>query len=209
MESWLYYLGAIVAGYLIGSIPSGLIVGRLTRGIDVRNYGSGRTGTTNTLRVLGWRASLVVLVVDVAKGWLPVYLLLQQSQSPFPAVVAGMASLIGHNWPVFAGFRGGRGVTVGFGSLLALLPIAAAVALIVFVLVVAATRYVSAGSVLACALAFATALILLLLGQAGAYALAYTAIAAALIIFQHHDNLDRLRRGTERKLGESVRTSQT
>src|SRR3990170_4550937 len=106
-----FLLGAIIVGYLLGSIPSGLIVGRLLRGIDVRQYGSGRTGTTNTLRILGWRASTVVLVADIAKALLPAYVLAHPLQSPALAAGAALGVLVGHNWPIFAGFRGGRGVT--------------------------------------------------------------------------------------------------
>lgn len=200
-----FVLGAVILGYLLGSIPSGLIVGRVLRGIDVRQFGSGRTGTTNTLRVLGWRASAVVLVADIAKAVLPVYILAHPLQSPALAAAAALGALLGHNWPVFAGFRGGRGVTVGFGSLLIMMPLAALVGLVVFILVIAATRYVSAGSVASAVAAVIAAVVLAALGQAVDYYLWYTVATVLVIVVQHRDNLVRLWTGTERKLGESVR----
>ncbi|TAK30291.1 MAG: glycerol-3-phosphate 1-O-acyltransferase [Chloroflexota bacterium] len=198
-------LGAILVGYALGSIPSGLIVGRLLRGVDLRQYGSGRTGTTNALRILGWRASAVVLVADIAKAVVPVYVLAQPLDSPALAAAAALGALVGHNWPVFAGFRGGRGVAVGFGSLLIMMPLAALVALAVFVLLCALTRYVSAGSVAATVAAFLAAVVLAVLGLTTSFYLYYAAAAAVLIVVQHRDNLVRLWKGTERKLGESVR----
>src|SRR3990170_1524907 len=113
----------IMAAYLIGAIPFGVLIGRL-KGINVQNYGSGRTGTTNVLRTLGAWAALVVLVADVAKGALPVlgaHLILH---SPGVEVGAGLAAMIGHNWSIYIGFRGGRGVATGLGGLFGITPLA-------------------------------------------------------------------------------------
>src|SRR5688572_20308914 len=108
---------AAVSGYLIGSIPIGVLVGKLLGGIDVRDYGSGKTGFTNSLRVLGLRRSLPVFLGDLAKGALAASLPLLYSDDPWTRAAGGLAAVVGHIWPVFAGFRGGRGILTGAGVL--------------------------------------------------------------------------------------------
>ncbi len=104
------YLVAGAAGYLLGSVPTGYVMGRLLRGIDVRDYGSGKTGGTNTLRTLGLRVAVFVTVVDIAKGAVAVLIARAISDEPYVQTVAGLAAVAGHVWPVYVGFRGGRGV---------------------------------------------------------------------------------------------------
>jgi glycerol-3-phosphate acyltransferase PlsY len=208
MPGALAALGALVAGYLIGSLPVGLIAGRLTRGIDLREEGSGRTGATNALRTLGPRAAVVVLVLDVGKGALAVGTGLALGNGADPALAAwlpsvgGLAAVIGHMRSVFIGFRGGRGVAPSAGALLLLSPLTLAVLLPVMAGVVWRTRYVSLGSVIAAATAIPVTAAVAWLGAVGWPAAAFAATAGALVILAHRDNLDRLRAGTERRLGQ-------
>lgn len=192
---------ALGASYLLGSIPSGLIVGRLWRGVDVRRHGSGRTGATNVLRVLGWKAAAVVLGMDVAKG--AVAMALGGLLGGIPAQVgAGLGVLAGHNWPLYGGFRGGRGVTPGIGAALVIAPVAALAGIAIAALVIAIWRYVSLGSLVGTFVCCSTIVALAFLGieplPFGPLALA----GGSLIVFQHRDNIVRLLRGTERRLGE-------
>src|SRR4030042_3675177 len=119
------YIVAGVAGYLLGAVPTGYVMGRLLRGIDVRDYGSRRTGGTNVLRTLGLRVAVLVMAVDIAKGAVAVLIARAISGEPYVQTVAGSAAVVGHVWPVYVGFRGGRGVSAAFGALLAMNPLAA------------------------------------------------------------------------------------
>jgi glycerol-3-phosphate acyltransferase PlsY len=193
---------AAVVGYLLGSIPFGLIVTRLYGSGDVREYGSGKTGFTNTLRVMGLKRSLPVFVGDFGKGLAAVLLPLLWTDDPWARATGGVAAIAGHVWPVFAGFRGGRGVLAGAGALFGLNPLAALLAVPVFAATVAATRYVSLGSI---SCAFAAAILFVALAALDMHSWPYAAAAvvgAALIIALHHDNIGRLLAGTERKLGQ-------
>jgi glycerol-3-phosphate acyltransferase PlsY len=193
---------AVIVGYLLGAIPVGLIVSRFATGVDVREYGSGKTGFTNTLRVVGLKRSVPVFIGDFLKGFAAAMLPLLWTDDPWARAAGGVAAIVGHAWPVFAGFRGGRGVLAGVGALFGLNPLAALVVLPVMLLCVAATRYVSLGSITA---AFTAGVVFLGLAaldqQSWAYGIA-AAAGAALIIALHHDNIGRLLAGTERKLGK-------
>lgn len=198
---WWQFLAGGAIGYLLGSIPAGLWVGRFARGIDVREYGSGRTGFTNVLRTVGPRWGVVVLVADLAKGAVPVVIARMLSDEPYVYAVAGLAAAVGHDWPLFAGFRGGRGVAASFGAALALNPIAAAALIPVGVGLVAVTRIMSLMSI---GLAPVLAVVFVALAAAGvhpwAYAV-YAVIAAAMLIALHRENIQRLLAGTEPRLG--------
>src|SRR5947209_4379055 len=119
------------AAYLIGSIPFGLIVGRRVRGVDIREFGSGKTGFTNSLRTIGLGPSILVLAGDFLKGALPVLLAARLFGSPALEVVAASFAVVGHVWPVFAGFKGGRGVTTAFGATAAMIPALAVIILLI------------------------------------------------------------------------------
>jgi len=193
---------AAVVGYLLGAIPVGLIVTRLAGGGDIRDYGSGKTGFTNSLRVLGLKRSLPVFVGDFLKGLAASLLPLLWTDNPWAQAAGGVAAIVGHAWPVFAGFRGGRGVLAGVGALFGLNPLAALIVVPVMVLCVALTRYVSLGSIVAAISAGVAFVALAAVGeQSWAYGAA-AAIGAALIVVLHHDNISRLLAGTERKLGK-------
>ena len=137
----------VLGGYLLGSIPTGLWLGSALAGIDIRRGGSHRTGATNVQRQLGTRAAVAVLAIDFAKGALAVLAVRAFTGNEYIAALAGLAAVIGHVWPVFAGFRGGRGVATGGGAIIALAPLALALTLATLAVVVALTRYVSLGSV--------------------------------------------------------------
>jgi len=198
---WWAYLVCAVIGYGLGSIPVGLIVGRVARGIDIREYGSGRTGFTNVVRTVGARWGIVALIGDLAKGATPVVIARVLSDEPYVQTVAGLAAAVGHDWPAFAGFQGGRGVATSFGAALAMNPIAAA-ALIPFGLgLVALTRMMSVMSV---GMAPVVAIVFVALAAAGvhpwAYAL-YAILAALLVLALHRENIERILAGTEPKIG--------
>ena len=197
-------IAAAVVGYLLGAIPGGFLMGRLTRGIDVRSYGSGKTGATNALRTLGLWAALAVLLIDVGKGALAVSIARLLSDSAWAQAVAGMGVVVGHVWPVWLGFRGGRGVSAAYGSLLAMNPLVGLVLLPIAAAIVGATRYVSLMSI---ATASVGGVLFLALAIAGVLPFAYAAFAiavAVLIILLHHDNIQRLLTGTERKIGQKA-----
>lgn len=196
------YLVAVAFGYLLGSVPAGYIIGKVTRGIDVREYGSRKTGGTNVLRTLGLGAAIAVIVFDVAKGSVSVLLARAISDEPYVQAAAGLAAVAGHVWPVYVGFRGGRGVSAAFGSVLAMNPLASLALVPVAILIVATTRYMSLMSVGMAAIA-AGVFAALAVADVHPYAYAvFTLIAAALIIVLHRDNIERLLSGTERKVGQ-------
>ena len=206
----LGFIGLVVLGYLIGSIPSGVIVSRLARGIDVRDYGSGGMGMTNVLRTVGAKAGILVFLADMAKGAAAVSLAWPIFAS-YPDMVAwgqmagGAAVIIGHSWPVFIGFRGGRGVTTGFSALLTMYWPVGLIALAVLLAVIGLSRYVSLGSMLA-ALAVLVAMILFVVfdlpGAEFAY-IVFGLIVVPIIIFRHRGNIRRLLSGVEPKIGSS------
>lgn len=192
---------ALLYGYLLGSIPIGLVVGRLSRGVDVRDYGSGKTGFTNTLRVLGLKRSLPVLLGDLGKGLIATLLPLLYTDDPWARAAGGLAAIVGHVWPAFAGFRGGRGVLAGAGALVGMNPLAALLVVPPALITMLLTKYMSATSIVACVSAAVVFTVFALLDlHAWAYAVAAWA-GGGLIIVLHKDNIGRLRAGTEPKIG--------
>lgn len=228
----LTLLSIIIVSYLIGSIPTSIIAGRLLKGIDVREYGSGNAGGTNAFRVLGWKAGLAVTLIDIVKGTIAaVYVVGYFKAHPagvFPdmnevalSLVAGMAAVIGHVFTVFAGFKGGKGVSTAAGMLIGVAPVSMLMVIGVFVLAVWTSRYVSVGSILA-AVAFpiiiAIRKYIFELGSGLDYNLSlpggrwfvhdsldyhlliFGLIVAAAIIWTHRANIRRLLSGTENRL---------
>jgi acyl phosphate:glycerol-3-phosphate acyltransferase len=202
---------ASAIGYLLGSIPGGYVMGKLTRGIDVRNYGSGKTGATNAMRTLSLWAVLGVLVIDIGKSAAAVSIARVLSDDAWAQAVAGMGAVAGHVWPVWLGFRGGRGVSAAYGALLAMNPLASLALLPVALAIIVVTRYMSLMSI---SMAPFAAVLFLALAIAGLLPYAYAVFAvvvAVLIVALHHDNIQRLISGTERKIGqkEPQRTART
>jgi glycerol-3-phosphate acyltransferase PlsY len=186
--------------YLAGSIPVGSLVARRVGGPDLRSIGSGRTGGTNALRALGRKWAAVVVIGDLLKGALPVLLARVVTGDPVVEVLCGGAAVMGAIWSIFAGFRSGRGVGAGVGTMLVIQPVAVLLATPVFVLAIPLTRYVSLGSLLGSAAMVPAMLLLLLLvpGTPWPY-VAFAVVGAAFIWLAHTDNIDRLIHGTERK----------
>ena len=199
---WWQLLVCAGIGYLLGSVPVGLIVGRVARGIDIRDFGSGRTGFTNVVRTVGARWGVVALAGDLAKGAGPVLIAFVVSDEPYVHAAAGLAVAIGHDWPIFAGFRGGRGVAASYGVALALNPIAALALLPVAIGLVAVTRIMSLMSVgLAPVLAGVFVTLAALDMQPWAYA-GYAVVSAGMLLVLHRENISRLLAGTEPRIGE-------
>lgn len=195
----------VVIAYLLGSIPVGSIVARRVGGPDLRAVGSGRTGGTNALRALGRKWAAVVVLGDLAKGAIPVLLARYVTGEPLVEALCGAAAVTGAIWSVFAGFRSGRGVGTGVGTMLVIQPVAVLLAAPVFVLVILITRYVSLGSLLGSAAMFpAMLLVLLVVPDTPLPYVLYSAVGAALIWLAHADNIDRLIHGTERKFDLSL-----
>lgn len=198
----LYTPATVLLGYLLGSIPIGLFVGRLAGIGDVRDYGSGKTGTTNVLRAAGLRWALAVLVLDFAKGAVPVLVGRFVFDDPWAAAIGGVAALAGHTWPVFAGFRGGRGVATVFGAFVAVSPPAALAVGLFAALVLAVSRYASLMSILGVAAGCLVLIVLVALGFTAPQYLAFAILVTVAIEFNHLENIRRLLAGTEPKIGQ-------
>ena len=196
------YAAVLVLAYLLGSIPWGYILLRFRSGMDVRDYGSGRTGMSNVLRTGGGRVAALVLALDMGKGILVVVLAREAMDSTAGEVAAGLLALIGHNWPIFLKFRGGRGVLIGLGGLSVMAPIAAGIAAFSFIPITLLSRYLSLGSIMGVVIGAFSMLALALAGvYSNAYIL-YAFVGSAIIIWQHRDNIRRIRQGSERRLGQ-------
>jgi len=204
----VYFAIGILVAYLAGSIPFGIIVTRLVKGVDVRDFGSGSTGFTNVYRVTGAPPALTVAVLDIAKGFIAVYViapLLFENAAGLTLIqfqiICGCASVIGHIFTIFAKLKGGKGVLTALGVCVALLPFAVAIAVVVFGVVFAATRFISAGS-----LAGAASLPIVVLTEKYVLGrnveielLIFTLILAIVIFYAHRDNIKRLVKGEENK----------
>ena len=202
MENFIYFLGTILISYIVGSFPSGLIIGKLN-GLDVRKKGSGRTGATNILRTLGWKAALVVTSLDLLKSSL-VILAFGYLLGPIWQLIASVGILLGHSWSIFAGLKGGRGVVPAVGIALVVSPISAIVGVSIGIIIIAITRYVSLGSLVGTA----SACILVIIGtivvsQPAPYGI-LAIYVGSWIVFTHKDNIGRLIHGEERKLGNAT-----
>ncbi len=196
----------ILAAYLVGSIPIGLLVARASGGPDLRTIGSGRTGGTNALRVLGRKWATAVVSGDLAKGAGPVLLARFLTGDSAVEVMCGLAAVLGSSRSIFLRFGGGRGVATGVGTMLVIQPLAVFLAAPVFIVAILVTRYVSLGSLLGSAAMIPAMLLIwaVFQGDLPPIYLAYTAAGAALIWLAHADNIDRLLHGRERKLDFSL-----
>ena len=198
------YAGVFLAAYLLGAIPFGFIIGRLSRGVDVREYGSGRMGATNVQRTVGTWAGVAVFLADLAKGVGAVLLARVFLDVDLAAVGVGLVAIAGHNWPVFLRLRGGRGVTTSLGGLTALSWPIGLLAFGLGVGIIALSRYVSLGSMMGSIGVALVVLVLVVLGRQPLWLFLYAGPMAGLIVFQHRDNISRLRLGQERKLGQAA-----
>ncbi|MBK7257371.1 MAG: glycerol-3-phosphate 1-O-acyltransferase PlsY [Ignavibacteriae bacterium] len=206
-----------IISYLLGSIPTSIIVARKARGIDIRHYGSGNAGGTNVIRVLGWKAGVFVILLDMAKGMVATMLVARLMEGPMPftnatpfddftvvQIIAGCSAILGHIWTVFAGFKGGKGIATAGGMLIGIAPVEVAVSFGVFAIVFLLTHYVSLGS-LSAAVAFPLTMFfrenVFMVDVRGYGTLIFFAIGIALlIIYTHRSNITRLMQGTESRI---------
>ena len=190
------YILALIVGYLLGNVSASFIVGKLTKNIDIRKFGSGNAGATNTLRVLGVKAGLLVFFVDILKGVVAV-LLGRLAAGDAGGMLAGAASVAGHIWPVFLSFKGGKGVATSFGVLVVMFPVVALILFAVSASLVAITRFMSLGSITAAVL---LPILLLVIGYDWLY-IVFGLALAVLVVYLHKGNIIRLLAGKENKLG--------
>jgi glycerol-3-phosphate acyltransferase PlsY len=204
---WLIALALSLLGYLLGSFPAGYLAGRLA-GIDVRTVGSGNIGATNVLRVLGKRWGYAVFLFDALKGFAAVRLAFYFAQSSSPAkpyaeylgILAGVMCIAGHNFPVWLGFKGGKGVATSAGVLIGLVPLAVPFVLVIWVIVFETTRYVSVASIVAAiSLPVVIALFLRWNFIDGLPLFYFSTMIAILVLWRHRSNFSRLLNGTEQR----------
>jgi glycerol-3-phosphate acyltransferase PlsY len=205
--TWQYALVAVIA-YLCGAVPSGLWVGKLARGVDIREFGSGKTGFTNAMRVLGWKLAIVVFVIDVVKGAIPVLIArIAFDGAPIQAV-AGIAAMVGHVWPVYVGFRGGRAVLVAFAATTVMMPLLGPIMIAIGLAIALPFGYISLASVVGSGVMAGIIAALAFLDRVPpelrvphAFGV-FGVVAATMIVVLHRDNIQRLRAGTEPKFGQ-------
>jgi len=201
-------LCGIVASYVIGSIPTGYLVGKIVKNTDIRTLGSGNLGATNVFRSIGKKWGIVVLLLDMLKGYVAVAIITSLFQSdfltiPYLKILYGVCAICGHNWTLFLKFKGGKGVATSCGVILSMFPKALGLGLVVFVIVVYLTRYVSLGSIIG-ALCFPIFLYLCYRGVDGfGVYFGGSLLLVAFIVVRHHSNIKRLIKGEEHKMSFS------
>lgn len=190
--------------YLLGAIPFGYLAGKLLKGIDIRKYGSGNLGATNVYRTVGKISGIFVLLLDIGKGLLAVRLascLVLDNlivDRELILIITGLCAVIGHNWPIYLKFKGGKGVATSVGVFIGLAPLAMLICIGLFVAIVAIWRYISLGSIIiACCLP-----LLLYYYNYGTYLLIFSILVGIFIILRHTSNIKRLISGTENKFGQ-------
>jgi len=209
------FAAVVVIAYLLGSVPFGLIIARIARGVDVRKYGSTKTGGANVMRVAGTKAGILTIALDIGKAAAAVLLAkaivshgiiivsgVTLHYYQIAQVAAGLAVLAGHIWSVFLKFKGGRGVASFFGTLIPIFPPAAIFGGEVLAIVALNSKYVSLGSIVAALSTLCLLIPMTLVYNLSPIYLIYSLAAVALIIYQHRGNISRLRQGTERRLGD-------
>lgn len=189
-----YILPAVI-GYLIGNFATSYLIGKITKNIDIREHGSGNAGATNTFRVLGVKAGILVFVFDVLKGVLATLIGLWLTGDKLGAVLSGGMAVIGHNWPVLLNFKGGKGIASSFGLILTMFPTIGLILFVIAVALIAATKYVSLGSISA---AILFPILLVIFSQPPAIILIGT-ILALIALYRHRENISRLLKGKENK----------
>ena len=194
----------LISAYLLGSIPTSVWIGKYFYGIDIRKHGSGNAGTTNTVRVLGWKAGIPVLIVDIFKGFLAVNLIrLNNYYTPSTTdfinfqILLGIAALIGHIFPVYAGFKGGKGVATLFGLVLAINPLPTLISAGIFFITLVITKYVSLSSIVA-GFTFPISVIVIFKTTTTSLII-FSLIIAVLLLFTHRKNIARLLKKEEAK----------
>ena len=202
----IYTSTALILSYLYGSIPTAIWLGKAMYGIDVREYGSGNAGATNTFRILGKKAGIPVLIIDILKGFTAtnlVYFVGKYSPGTVQfanfQLVLGLTAIVGHIFPVFAGFRGGKGIATLFGMILAVHPAASALASIVFIIMLMITRYVSLSSMIG-SFSYPIIIILFFNETATRTQILFAIVVSVLVMITHQKNIERLLKGKESKV---------
>jgi glycerol-3-phosphate acyltransferase PlsY len=193
------YLLTAVIGYLIGNFASSYFLGKITKNIDIREHGSGNAGATNTFRVLGVKAGVIVFILDVLKGVLATLIGLWLTGNQLGAVLSGGMAVIGHNWPALLNFRGGKGIASSFGLILTMFPTIGLILFVIAAALIAATKYVSLGSIIA---AILFPVLLVVFSQPPAIILVGT-VLALIALYRHRENIKRLLKGKENKFSFS------
>ena len=203
----------LILSYLTGSIPTSIIVSRMAKNIDIREHGSGNAGATNVYRTLGWKYALIVLSLDIFKAWLPtaiyatkIFLSISIPDIGFIQILCGFSAVLGHTYPIFSGFKGGKGIGSLIGVLLALFPFAFPLCLIVAIFVVVTTGYVSLGSIFA---AISLPIIILILPGLGIITpnlslVIFSLLVPWFVIYTHRSNISRIRNGTENRFDKAL-----
>lgn len=192
----LHFLLGFVLGHVCGSVPNGLWLVQAFHGIDIRNYGSKNIGTTNVFRIVGPKTAVLVLIADAFKGILAVGIMSYFFHNPLLDVVTALGALLGHNYSLFLGFKGGKGVATALGLLIFMMPKVAVASFGIWLVCVLLTRYVSLGSIMA---AIFTPPLAWYLGYPSAYVI-FSVIAAFFVVLRHKENIHRLLTGTESKI---------
>lgn len=192
----LHFLLGFVLGHVCGSVPSGLWLVQAFHGIDIRNYGSKNIGTTNVFRIVGPKTAMLVLIADAFKGILAVGIMSYFFHNPLLDVVTALGALLGHNYSLFLGFKGGKGVATALGLLIFMMPKVAVASFGIWLVCVLLTRYVSLGSIMA---AIFTPPLAWYLGYPSAYVI-FSVVAAFFVVLRHKENIHRLLTGTESKI---------
>lgn len=192
----LHFLLGFVLGHVCGSVPSGLWLVQAFHGIDIRNYGSKNIGTTNVFRTVGPKTAVLVLIADAFKGILAVGIMSYFFHNPLLDVVTALGALLGHNYSLFLGFKGGKGVATALGLLIFMMPKVAVASFGIWLVCVLLTRYVSLGSIMA---AIFTPPLVWYLGYPSAYVI-FSVVAAFFVVLRHKENIHRLLTGTESKI---------
>ncbi|MFO7915884.1 MAG: glycerol-3-phosphate 1-O-acyltransferase PlsY [Candidatus Krumholzibacteriales bacterium] len=203
MELFLKILGIAASGYLLGSIPSSFIMAKMLRGIDLRDYGSGNLGAANTFRILGAKAAVPVLIIDIGKGFLAVKLVSMAGIDNFAFIaLAALMAILGHNYSVFVRFSGGKGVGTTTGAFLAIVPVAVLICLLIWLTLLLTTRIVSLASIAASiALPLAVLVSKYYMGRdINILAVALSVIVSVVVVYKHRSNIQRLRNGTEKRI---------
>lgn len=188
---------AILCAYLLGSIPSGYLLAKYWKGIDIRQYGSGNIGTTNVWRTLGPAAGIIVLIMDAGKGWLAVYIARHLGGNGVQ-LAAALGAMAGHSWPLFLRFKGGKIIATAAGAVLNLAPVPTLIALVIWLVTLGLTRYVSLSSILAAV----TVPIAMYALHFDRLFLGFGLVVAGFAVYKHIPNIKRLISGTEFKVGQ-------
>ena len=208
MPQWLSILFTCIIGYMLGSLSGGIITSRLANGPDLYTVGSKSTGASNVQRTMGWKYGIITFLFDAVKGVLSCVIawLLTRNKMPdtslFASMLAGLCCVIGHNWPVFFRFRGGKGVATTGAVMLYCFPLPALICIAITIAVIALFRYISVGSML---LVTAYFIMSFFFSGGNTCIIIWAAVLMVMCIFRHHANIGRLIHGTENKLGNRVR----